>query len=186
VTTLSARLTQAGQTCALAVAAFGAPRRSVALAEAAPPAVPPPAGLPPFPPEGVPFPRFTRHYDYRWAVGDRPFTGASAASRVGGWMRLAEPRVADALLVAAFADAWVPCVFPRLDAPIGAPTVDLTVHFRADLPLATARPDDWYLCAFWSRLAADGYFDENGEVWSRDGVLLAQSRQLALLPALRE
>ncbi len=184
VTTLSARLLQGDRTCALALAAFALPRPSVELAEAIMPAVPPPEGLPPFPPAGIFAPRFTTHYDYRWALGDPPFSGSSS-SRIGGWIRLAAPRLTDAPLLAAFADAWVPCLFPRLAEPIGAPTLDLTLHFRARLPLPTAAPDDYYFCVFSSQLAADGVFDESGEVWSRDGVLLAQSRQLAMLPALR-
>jgi acyl-CoA thioesterase len=184
VTTLSARLTQGERTCALALAAFAVPRPSYELAEAAMPIVPPPEGLSPFPPAGTLFPRFTTHYDYRWALGDLPFSGSSS-SRVGGWIRLTEPRPADAPLLAAFADAWVPCLFPRLAEPIGAPTLDLTIHFRARLPLPAAAPDDFYFCVFSSQLAADGVFDESGEIWSRDGALLAQSRQLALLPTLR-
>jgi acyl-CoA thioesterase len=185
VTTLSAHLTQGDRTCAIALAAFATPRASLTLSEAVPPPTLPPEESPPFAPVEAGFPGFTQHYDYRWAVGDPPFSG-SRSSRVGGWMRLAEPRPADALLVAAFADAWMPCIFPRLAGPVGAPTVDLTVHFRADLPLPTAAPDDWYLCAFSSRLGTAGFFEEDGEVWSRDGVLLAQSRQLAMLPSLRE
>ena len=58
-----------------------------------------------------------------------------------------------------------------------APTVDLTVHFRAPEVVA-AEP---VLAAFRSRFAHGGFFEEDGEVWSADGVLLAQSRQLALL-----
>jgi len=61
------------------------------------------------------------------------------------------------------------------------PTVDLTIHFRTELPLAHARPDDWCLAVFRSRLAAGGFVEEDGEVWSHDGVLLAQSRQLAVI-----
>ena len=62
----------------------------------------------------------------------------------------------------------------------GVPTIDLSVHFRAPMPPA-ARPDDPYLCVFRSQIARDGYVEEDGEIWTRDGILLAQSRQLALL-----
>ncbi|MDQ4064982.1 MAG: thioesterase family protein, partial [Actinomycetota bacterium] len=60
-------------------------------------------------------------------------------------------------------------------APV--PTVDLTVHFRATLP----RDYDWILGRFETKRAAEGFFEEDGEMWARDGTLLAQSRQLALI-----
>jgi acyl-CoA thioesterase len=100
--------------------------------------------------------------------------------RSGGWLRLREPRPADALFLAALTDAWFPQIFTRLTAPVPAPTIDLTIHFRAHLPLANARPDDWYLLSVSTWLATEGFFEEDAEVWSRDGRLLAQSRQLAL------
>ncbi|HEX6816865.1 MAG TPA: thioesterase family protein [Ktedonobacterales bacterium] len=182
--TLSARLIQRGKTIAIALAAFGAARESMVFGEARMPEIPPPESLPALHPPTPGVPSFSRQYDYRWALGDPPFSG-SDSSRVGGWLRLGEPRVADALLVAAMMDAWMPCVFPRLEQPISAPTIDLTIHFRTQLPLATARPDDFYCAVFSSRLAADGYFEEDGELWSRDGQLLAHSRQLAMLPIVR-
>jgi acyl-CoA thioesterase len=75
-----------------------------------------------------------------------------------------------------FSDAWWPSPLPRLTRPALLPTIDLTVHFRA-------RPvgDGPVLAVFRSSTAAGGYFEEDGELWSRDGVLLAHSRQLALL-----
>jgi len=63
----------------------------------------------------------------------------------------------------------------------GIPTVDLTVHFRETLPLAGARPDDWTLATFRTRVVREGFLEEDGELWSRDGRLLAHSRQLAVL-----
>jgi acyl-CoA thioesterase len=39
---------------------------------------------------------------------------------------------------------------------------------------------------FESRLAAGGLWEEDGEVWSRDGRLLAQSRQLAMIRERRD
>jgi acyl-CoA thioesterase len=177
---LSARLLQGEETYALALAAYALPRQSITLTDLTPPACPPLAECAPLA-VGEGWPRFAVLYDYRQGIGDPPFSG-SAHARIGGWLRLREPHLPDAPLVAAYTDAWMPCVFPRLRAPIAAPTVDLTIHFRATLPPPTATPDDYYLCVLSSRLGTEGFFEEDAEVWSADGVLLAQSRQLALLP----
>jgi hypothetical protein len=40
--------------------------------------------------------------------------------------------------------------------------------------------DDPVLGRFESRHSAEGFFEEDGELWSPDGVLIAQCRQLAL------
>ena len=76
----------------------------------------------------------------------------------------------------ALCDAWFPAVFSAVEEPLAVPTLDLTVHLRAPLP----RPSDWVLGSFWTRRARDGFLEEDGELFSRDGELLAQSRQLAL------
>jgi hypothetical protein len=86
--------------------------------------------------------------------------------------------------VAAFADAWPPALFSV--APPGAeigpvPTIDLTVHFRTALPLPGARPDDFHLCVLRTRALHDGFLEEDGEIWSPGGLLVAQSRQLAIV-----
>ena len=57
------------------------------------------------------------------------------------------------------------------------PTIDLTIHFRA----APSRQPGWVLAQFRTTMAAEGYLEEDGEVWSEDGRLLAQSRQLAVV-----
>lgn len=181
LTTLSMRVLQTDRLCALALSAFATPRQSILLSSASMPDVPPPEECPRLgDPEDDAF-SFRGNYEYRLAVGDLPFTGSSEA-RTGGWLRLADPLVADAPVVAALTDAWLPSVFPRLPGPAAVPTVDLTIHLRADVPLPEARPEDYYLAVFSSRLGRDGFFEEDGEVWSRSGLLIAQSRQLALLP----
>jgi acyl-CoA thioesterase len=182
LTTLSARLVQGDRLCVLALAAFALPRPSaITFAERTMPAVPPPEELPPMETSAAP-PAFTGRFDYRWALGDPPFSGSQQA-RAGGWMRLAEPRLIDTLLVAAFLDGWVPAVFPRLTRPEAVPTVDFTIHFRTRLPLPDAHTQDFALGVFTSHFASGGFFEEDGELWSPTGVLLAHSRQLAILRA---
>jgi acyl-CoA thioesterase len=58
-----------------------------------------------------------------------------------------------------------------------APTIDLTIHFRAPLPI----DDGLLLARFRTRLVRDGFFEEDGQLWAPDGTLVAQSRQLGLL-----
>jgi acyl-CoA thioesterase len=174
---LSARLTQGGRLCVLALAAFARPRAGLEIVAARMPEAPTPEDATPIPP-GM-GPPFWKNYEVRIAFGGLPFSG-SDGMRSGGWLRLGEPRPADGLFLAALTDAWFPQVYTRLTAPVPVPTIDLTIHFRAHLPLAGARPDDWYLLVVETRQATEGFFEEDTEVWSCDGHLLAQSRQLAL------
>ena len=176
----SARLDQDGETKAIALAAFSSAWESVEWAETKMPLVAAYADVETLPVgEGL-TPRFFENFDARPAIGDWPFTGAAKALS-GGWIRLAEPRQIDELAVAAFADAWMPSVFVRLDRPMAVPTVDLTVHFRSALPPADVGPEDFVLAVFRSENAADGFFVEDGEIWSPNGTLIAEARQLGVL-----
>jgi hypothetical protein len=142
------------------------------------PDVPPPQGKTPaygeFP-RGEP-PSFLGRLTMQHRFGDPPWSGSDRAE-TGGWLGLIEERPIDALAIAVLADAWFPAPWPRLRALAPAPTIDLTVHFRAPLPL----PDSLLLGRFRTALVRDGFFDEDGELWAPDGTLVAQSRQLGLL-----
>jgi len=184
LSTLSARMTQGDRLLALALAAFSKPWKNVEFHHASMPEAAPPEATPPGrgPRSGPSIPLHAR-YDTRWALGSPPFSGAPEAL-AGGWIRLVEPRVADAAVVAALADAWTPSIFSWATPEVAiaaVPTIDLTVHFRASLPLKGAKAEDYYLAVFRAREAREGFFEEDGEIWSRDGILMAQSRQLAIL-----
>ena len=168
---LSARATQEDRLIALALAAFSGPFPGADFQAARLPDVPPPEAIEPSALPGAP--PFTQNFEYRFALGGPPFREQEEAS-TGGWLRLREPRPFDALLAAAYADAWPPAVFWRLSTFAVVPTIDLTVHFR-ELPPS----DDFVFATFDSRREHDGLWEENGELWSRDGRLLVQSRQLA-------
>ena len=97
---------------------------------------------------------------------------------------LRDPAPVDAAYIAMLTDAWLPAPYVRLRTWAGAPTVDLTIHFRVPEPAIRVAAGEPILGVFDSRASADGFFDEEGELWSAGGVLLAQSRQLGLLMAL--
>jgi acyl-CoA thioesterase len=179
MTSVSARLLQDGRVLAVALAALSKPFADTHRLQQPPPVVPPPERLEPVV-RNIPV---HARYDVRIAIGDPPFSG-SAEATLGGWIRLQEPRPVDALLLTAYADAISPAFFATLNdrsATKGVPTIDLTVHFRAPLPLASMKVDDFALAVFRSRYARDGFVEEDGEIWSADGQLLAQSRQLAVM-----
>ena len=180
LTTVSARATQDGRTFALALAAFSKPRPGDERVEHTMPDVPPPGELTRLSGGVAPVPSFVENLDIRWAIGERPFSGAAEA-RVGGWIRLPGDRPVDELAIALFSDAYPPPVFSPLTQPAFAPTVDLTVHFRRALPPPSMRDDDFVLAMFHSQSTHDGFFEEDGTLWSPSGELLAHSRQLALL-----
>jgi len=182
VTFVGGRLRQDERLLCVAQAAFALPMPGVEFSDVTPPDVPPPEAFPRMPASlsGAPPIPMRERYDMRWAVGGAPFSGAAHAV-AGGWIRLVQPRPCDHVLLAALTDAWMPPVFTRATERMAVPTVDLTVHFRAPLHAVRQQPDDFYLCVFRSQMAADGFVEEDGEVWSRDGVLLAHSRQLAML-----
>ena len=180
---VSGRLVQDGRLLALAVGAFAVPQQSIEFQHLTMPDVPPPHEVPPAPERGGPTIPMRERYEQRFAVGGEPFSGADEAVS-GGWIRLAEPRPMDHLLLAALTDAWIPPIFITLppDRFVGVPTIDLTIHFRAPLPPPGGLAEDAFVFGlFRSRVASGGFVEEDGEIWSPSGVLLAQSRQLALV-----
>lgn len=179
--TLAATMTQDGREVATALAAFSLARPSMTFCDAAMPGAPPRDETPPstWPPEL--FPPIAKRFEYRPVGDEGVFAGAPDAA-VAAWTRLREPRPLDPVLLSLLADALAPAVFPKAAGPVAATTIDLTVHFRA--PAGEPPGDGWALAAFRSRVGVDGFVEEDGEVWSEDGRLLAQSRQLALVVPL--
>jgi acyl-CoA thioesterase len=177
LSTVTARLSQAGALCVLAVAAFAIELDGALDYAAQAPAARAPEDVERLPPVAeVPI---TAHFVMRPTLGAALYAGAEE-SVTGGWLRFADPQALDAAALAMYADAWWPSPLPRLTRPVTAPTIDLTVHFRAP-GAAAAIAEEPVLAVFRSSTAAHGFFEEDGELWSRDGVLLAHSRQLALI-----
>jgi len=101
----------------------------------------------------------------------------SGRAEVAGWFRFADDHPVDAFGLVQVADAFAPTVFNAPDVPVSwAPTLDLTVHIRGVPAPGPLR------CRFRSAVIQGGLFEEDGEMWDSRGVLVAQSRQLALVP----
>lgn len=101
----------------------------------------------------------------------------SGIAEIAGWFEFADRHPVDALGLLLVADAFAPVSFNRPEFPLGwTPTLDLTVQVRDRPAPGPVR------CIFRSRFMQNGAFEEDGEVWDSRGVLVAQSRQLALVP----
>lgn len=177
---LSARLEQDDRVMATSLAAFSTPWEGFSFDDTTMPdamsldeAIKVPEDDPHVPP-------FLKNFDMRFALGQPPLFQGADEALLGGWYRLREPQVVDAIVAATLLDAWAPPPMPRSTRPIVCPTIDLTMHFRCALPLAGAEPGDFYLGRFSSTLARDGFFEEDGVLWAADGTVIANCRQLAL------
>jgi acyl-CoA thioesterase len=179
MSTVTARASQDGKLQVLAVGAFGVDMDGAPDFAAPAPAAPAPDDVDAVPP--LPQVPMSAYFEMRPAVGAAPFSGSGGEAVSGGWLRFREPRPLDAPALAMYADAWWPPVFTRLTRPVPVPTVDLTIHFRNPAAAAALGPEDPVLAIFRTSTSEAGFVEEDGELWSPDGTLLAQSRQLALL-----
>jgi acyl-coenzyme A thioesterase PaaI-like protein len=146
--------------------------------EAAPPNLPPPdACFAVVPTDAYP-PPFMGRVDLRLHPDDAGFAmGApSGEPRVRGWFRLRDDEPIDTIALVLAVDAFPPTAFNARLPVAWTPTVELTAHVRA-------RPaPGWLRCVFTTRFVTGGFLEEDGEIWDDTGRLVAQSRQLALIP----
>ncbi|MFL6131917.1 MAG: thioesterase family protein [Nocardioidaceae bacterium] len=108
-----------------------------------------------------------------WALGE-----PSGRGLIQGWLRMADDREPDPLLMLLAVDALPPVTFD-LGLFGWTPTLELTVHLRA-------KPaPGWLRVTHSTRNFAGGMLEEDAEVWDASGRLVAQSRQLARAPKPR-
>jgi acyl-CoA thioesterase len=100
----------------------------------------------------------------------------SGELRVRGWFQLRDDEPIGTIGLLTAVDAFPPTIFNTDFVVRWVPTVELTAHVRA-----RPRPG-WLRCAFTTRFVSGGFIEEDGELWDDSGALVAQSRQLALIP----
>jgi acyl-CoA thioesterase len=126
-------------------------------------------------PDALPKSTIFDRVDYRlsaapgWALG-KPSGDPTAEL----WQRLAGGREIDFPALAFLCDSYAP---PVLEVgELASMTVQLTVHLHR-LP-----SPGWIATRLTTRHIVNGYHEEDCELWDEAGNLLAQSRQLAILP----
>ncbi|MHB1137908.1 MAG: thioesterase family protein [Microthrixaceae bacterium] len=156
----------------------GGAAASPELVRGAPPDLPPIEDCvpivaePPFPPPFMAQIELRLHpEDARFAHGE-----PSGTPLLRGWWRLRDDEVPDTVALLCAVDSFPPTIV-NADVPLAwTPTIELTAHIRA-------RPaPGWLGCIFSTRFLTGGFLEVDGEVWDTEGHLVAQSRQLALVP----
>jgi hypothetical protein len=115
--------------------------------------------------------------EMRPVFGAGIFSGAAEAV-TGGWLAFRDDAAPlDAARLCAMSDLWWPAVFTARTSLVRVPTLQLTVYLRS----TRTEMHGPVLARFETRNVLEGHVEESGELWSADGRLLAESRQLALL-----
>lgn len=130
------------------------------------------------PADGAGPPSFAGQVEMRLHPDDAAFAQGrpSGRARMRGWFRLRDGEIPDSIALVLATDAFPPTIF-NADLPVAwTPTIELTAHVRAHAPAG------WWRCAFVTRFISGGYLEADGEIWDEAGHLLAESRQLALVP----
>jgi acyl-CoA thioesterase len=160
----------------LTAAATGAAARGGrSFASIKPPDLPPPERCQQLDRVANPPITFSERIEYR--VTDLPGwvtrTPPSGHPVYQGWMRFTDGREPDLLSLPLFVDAVAPAALELNVRRMT--TVELTAYLRA-------RPaPGWLAYRTETRYLADGYFEEDAELWDSAGRLVAQSRQLGLV-----
>lgn len=133
--------------------------------------------------EALPFnpmmPVFTQHYAFRFCGGGLPYSGGDRAE-VMAWLEPRVPTPLDPPHMVSLLDALPPAVLSRItDMRMGA-SVDFTVHFL-DVSPRPGPMTEPVLLHSRSVQGADGYTEELVRLFSAEGRLLAQCRQLVAL-----
>lgn len=111
--------------------------------------------------------------DIGFATGNPP-----GVARMRGWLEFTDgtPMSTVGLLLAA--DAFPPTLFNFMCMQGWVPTVELTVHVRAQPAPGPVQ------CVFTTHLVQGGMLEEDGQIWDSAGTCVALCRQIALAPRI--
>jgi acyl-CoA thioesterase len=171
----SVQIVQNDEVTTSAIAFFGTRRPTWSLTEAVPPETPGPEEAVRFkPPRDLM--RWPDMYDIRYARGQLRADNPDSVTH--NWISDAQPRALDYLSLTAYCDTFVPRLLFRrpLFVPLG--TVSLNIYFHVDAAELAAHGAEPVLGVAYGQVFHKGYFDQQAQVWGRDGRLLATTQQV--------
>jgi acyl-CoA thioesterase len=182
--TVSFRMRQGDAPAIVGVASFAPPGQYQSLEfrdPTPPPRYPPIDALPRS--LDVPYVRrsFLELLDLRLAP-DPPLFSQSATARVGGWVRLAQPRRPDVSTLLVLCDSFPRALMATMSRSPSVPPPTASLHMlihESDIA-AHVRDNEHLIAELTTRRVNEGFLDEDSTLWSSDGTLLAQGRQLAI------
>jgi acyl-CoA thioesterase len=174
-----------GEVATLATAVFAERRPSWSHQPAEFPQAKPFDQIPPFPKVKAPW---ANQYDFRFVEGYPDFSGAkndappaSAYSKL--WISDRVPRKIDALSLMSMSDAFFGRVFHARREMVPFGTVSLTTYFHVDADDLAREDVTRVLAVADANIFHKSYCDQNGELWSPSGGLLATTTQIAYFKA---
>ena len=139
----------------------------------------------------LPYPRikasWANQYDFRFVEGYPDFSGAnkdgpaSAYSKL--WISDRVPRKIDMLSLMSMSDAFFARVFHARRELMPFGTVSLTTYFHTGADDLAAEDISRVLAVADAKIFHRSYGDQNGELWSPDGRLLATTTQIGYFKA---
>lgn len=133
------------------------------------------------PPDTTGFPLWVNNYDMRFIEGslhfDPPMTEQSHA-RTRLWIQDKPQRPLDYQSLLSLSDCFFPRIFLRRAELMPAGTVSLTTYFHCNSDILSRCSNQFLLGEARGQRYYRNYFDQQTELWSADGTLLATSNQI--------
>ncbi len=130
---------------------------------------------------------WVKQYDFRFVEGDPNFGGTPPAAPPNAFSKLwigdRVPRKIDMLSLMAMSDAFFARVFHARRELVPFGTVSLTTYFHASAEDLAAEDISRILAVADAKIFHKSYGDQNGELWSPSGRLLATTTQIAYFKA---
>jgi acyl-CoA thioesterase len=177
-------LTQGAEVATLATAVFATRRPSWSHQPAPYPEAKPAEQIKPYPTIAA---SWANQYDFRFAEGGPDFRSRAKAEPQSAftkvWIGDRKPRRIDALSLVAMSDAFFGRIFHVRSELVPFGTVSLTTYFHADAEDLAREDITRVLAVADAKIFHKSYQDQNGELWSPSGRLLATTTQIAYFKA---